>query len=64
MRIDRTAPEATPLTQPPSWDNSTLRNRMGERPAPGAALDALHALACERDEAAVSPVRTRRRRHR
>jgi hypothetical protein len=62
MRIDRTAQDTTPLTQPPSWDNSTLRNRLEDRPAPGAALEALHALARERDEAAVSPLRKRRRR--
>jgi hypothetical protein len=62
MRIDRTAQEPTPLTQPPSWDNSTLRNRLEARPAPGAELEALHALARERHQTTASPVRKHRRR--
>jgi hypothetical protein len=61
MRIDRTKPEPGPPATK-SWDNSTLRNRLQERPVPGAAIEALHALARERQEPVAEAKRTRRRR--
>ena len=61
MRNDRTMTEPGPAPTK-SWDNSTLRNRLEERPAPGAAIDALHALAREREVPAADAKRTRRRR--
>ncbi|MEO8476463.1 MAG: hypothetical protein ABI572_05345 [Actinomycetota bacterium] len=63
MRMDRTVTEPKPPATP-SWDNSSLRNRLEQRPAPGAAVEALHALAQERETLAVQAKRSRRRRRR
>jgi len=64
MKTNRIVEERSPLSQPPSWDNSTLRSRLGDRPAPGVAIELLHALA--RDRVVTEPQRRRARgfRHR
>ena len=48
MRTDPSKREPGPAPTP-SWDNSTLRDRLEERPRPGAAIEALHQLARDRD---------------
>ncbi|MGZ5128252.1 MAG: hypothetical protein ACXWZU_10375 [Actinomycetota bacterium] len=58
MRKDRTVKEPGPPPTP-SWDNSTLRSRLEERPAPGAAVEALHRLARDRDVTVRSHARSR-----
>jgi hypothetical protein len=58
MRIDRTRQEPTP-PKAPAWDNEGLRDRLEGQLVPDPDLDALHALARERDTAPEKRKRSR-----